>query len=61
LKRAERKLNIVVNKAKNMLYIRSVQARREEKARKERIKEEFLVLVDLFLIRDLKKQATILE
>lgn len=66
LKKAERKLLLAVNKAKNALHIKGIQAHKDEKSRKDRIKvykaqKELPPPADLILIRDPKKQIIVLE
>lgn len=66
LKRAEKKLITAINKAKTALHIKGVQARKDEKARKDKLKEylkqkEFPPPEDLIPIRDPEKQPSVLE
>ncbi|KAF5202127.1 Transposase protein, partial [Thalictrum thalictroides] len=65
-RKAEKKLATAVNKAKNSLHARGVQARRDEKARKERLKlyilrNELPLPEDIIPIRDPEKKPTVLE
>jgi hypothetical protein len=66
LRKAEKRLIQAINKAKNELKTQGIQARKDEKARRKRLKEydekdELPPLEDMFPIREPDKQPTTLE
>lgn len=66
LRKAEKKLVTAINKATNTLHTRGVQARKDEKARKDRLKmyaqrKELPPPEDLIPVRDPEKKPTVLE